>query len=72
MSFCAEVKNELISLRPQNCCKPSYAYGFMLFGRSFSIKKIVLQTGKQLIMAFVVPLPHFVELKNIIMKSVKV
>lgn len=47
MSFCAEVKNELISLRPQNCCKPSYAYGFMLFGRSFSIKKIVLQTGNE-------------------------
>lgn len=47
MSFCAEVKNELISLRPQNCCKPSFAYGFMLFGRSFSIKKIVLQTGNE-------------------------
>lgn len=47
MSFCAEVKNELISLRPQNCCKPSLCYGFMLFGRSFSIKKIVLQTGNE-------------------------
>lgn len=47
MSFCAEVKNELISLRPQNCCKSSLAYGFMLFGRSFSIKKIVLQTGNE-------------------------
>lgn len=47
MSFCAEVKNELISLRPQNCCRPSFAYGFMLFGRSFSIKKIVLQTGNE-------------------------
>ncbi len=47
MSFCAEVKNELISLRPQNCCKPSYCYGFMLFGRSFSIKKVVLQTGNE-------------------------
>lgn len=47
MSFCAEVKNELISLRPQNCCRPSLAYGFMLFGRSFSIKKITLQTGNE-------------------------
>lgn len=47
MSFCAEVKNELISLRPQNCCRPSFAYGFMLFGRSFSIKKITLQTGNE-------------------------
>lgn len=47
MSFCTEVKNELISLRPQNCCRPSFAYGFMLFGRSFSIKKITLQTGNE-------------------------
>ncbi len=47
MSFCAEVKNELINLRLSNCCKSSFAYGFMLFGRSFSIKKIVLQTGNE-------------------------
>ncbi|MBR4973430.1 MAG: DNA-binding protein WhiA [Clostridia bacterium] len=47
MSFCEEVKNELIAIRPQGCCKPSYAYGFMLFGRSFSLKKISIQTGNQ-------------------------
>ncbi|MBE6786965.1 MAG: DNA-binding protein WhiA [Ruminococcaceae bacterium] len=47
MSFCSDVKNELISIRPGQCCKPSYIYGFMLFGRSFSIKKISLQTGNQ-------------------------
>ena len=47
MSFCAEVKNELISLRPYACCKPSYAYGFMLFARSFSFKKIALQTTNE-------------------------
>lgn len=47
MSFCVEVKNELIALRPPSCCKPSFVYGFMLFGRSFSIKKIVLQTGNE-------------------------
>lgn len=45
MSFCSDVKNELINIRPSACCKPSYVYGFMLFGRSFSIKKIALQTG---------------------------
>ncbi len=47
MSFCSDVKNELISIRPPSCCKPSYIYGFMLFGRSFSIKKISLQTGNE-------------------------
>jgi DNA-binding protein WhiA len=45
MSFCSDVKNELINIRPSACCKPAYIYGFMLFGRSFSIKKISLQTG---------------------------
>ncbi len=45
MSFCSDVKNELIKIRPSACCKPSYIYGFMLFGRSFSIKKISLQTN---------------------------
>lgn len=47
MSFCKEVKNELINIRPSVCCKPSYIYGFMLFGRSFSIKKISLQTNNE-------------------------
>ncbi len=47
MSFCSDVKNELINIRPPACCKPSYIYGFMLFGRSFSIKKISLQTGNE-------------------------
>lgn len=47
MSFCSDVKNELINIRPSACCKPSYIYGFMLFGRSFGIKKISLQTGNE-------------------------
>ena len=47
MSFCLNVKNELISIRPSGCCKPSYTYGFMLFGRSFSFRKIALQTGNE-------------------------
>lgn len=47
MSFCAEVKNELVSVRPSRCCRPALAYGFMLFGRSFSIKRIVLQTANE-------------------------
>lgn len=47
MSFCSKVKNELLNIRPSVCCKPSYVYGFMLFGRSFSIKRIALQTGNE-------------------------
>ncbi len=47
MSFCAQVKNELSSIRLSGCCKPSYTYGFMLFGRSFSYKKIALQTTNE-------------------------
>lgn len=47
MSFCLDVKNELLTIRPQNCCKHSYAYAFMLFGRAFSIKKISIQTGNE-------------------------
>ena len=47
MSFCVDVKNELIAIRPSGCCKPSFVYGFMLFGRSFSFKKIGIQTGNE-------------------------
>ena len=47
MSFCVQVKNELISIRPSGCCKPSLVYGFMLFGRSFSLKSICLQTANE-------------------------
>lgn len=47
MSFCSDVKNELLELRLSDCCKPAFVYGFMLFGRSFSIKRIALQTGNE-------------------------
>ncbi len=47
MSFCAQLKNELASVKTQNCCKPALAYGIMLFGRSFSVKKISLQTANE-------------------------
>ena len=47
MSFCIDVKGELLDLRLPRCCTSAYSYGFMLFGRSFSIKKIALQTGNE-------------------------
>ena len=47
MSFCSDVKNELSAIRVSGCCKPALVYGFMLFGRAFSIKKISLQTANE-------------------------
>ncbi|MBQ6847797.1 MAG: DNA-binding protein WhiA [Clostridia bacterium] len=47
MSFCSEVKSELLNLRLSGCCLSAYSYGFMLFGRSFSIKRIALQTASE-------------------------
>lgn len=44
MSFCTDVKNELALLRTTKCCEPSLAYGFLLFSRSFTFKKISMQT----------------------------
>lgn len=47
MSFCVRVKNELAAIRPSECCKRPLIYGFMLFGRSFSFKRISVQTGNK-------------------------
>lgn len=47
MSFCFDVKNELAGIRPPKRCKPPLVYGFLLFGRSFSYKKIAIQTGNE-------------------------
>ena len=47
MSFSSDIKNELSSIRPSECCKPSLIYGFLLFSRSFSLKKICMQTENE-------------------------
>lgn len=44
MSFCSDIKNELADIRPSECCKEPLTYGFLLFSRSFSIKRICMQT----------------------------
>ncbi len=44
MSFNIDIKNELAKIRPSECCKQPLIYGFLLFSRSFSIKKICMQT----------------------------
>ncbi len=45
MSFCSDVKNELSLIKTQKCCMPALTYGFMLFSRYFSYKKIGMQTA---------------------------
>ncbi|MBO5322355.1 MAG: DNA-binding protein WhiA [Clostridia bacterium] len=47
MSFCSSVKSELLNLRVSGCCRQAFCYGFMLFGRAFSIKRIALQTANE-------------------------
>lgn len=45
MSFCSDVKDELAAIRTQKCCEPALAYGFLLFSRSFTYKRISMQTA---------------------------
>lgn len=52
MSFCADLKKELADIRPSECCKLPLIYGFMMFGRFFSYKKISLQTNSSEVARF--------------------
>lgn len=45
MSFCKEVKNELADQKTLGAVSAALCYGFMLFGRAFSYKKICMQTS---------------------------
>lgn len=45
MSFCTDVKNELAGLRPSKSSLPPLVYGFLLFSRSFSFRRISMQTA---------------------------
>ena len=47
MSFSSDIKTELAAIRPSECCKTPLAYGFLLFSRSFSVKKISMQTENE-------------------------
>ena len=44
MSFCSDIKESLAKIRTPECCKEPFAYGLLLFGRSFSAKKVGMQT----------------------------
>ena len=60
MSFCSDIKTELSNIRPSKCCKIPLTYGFLLFSRSFSVKKICMQTENE----------HTVQLYSSLIKSV--
>ncbi|MCQ2440399.1 MAG: DNA-binding protein WhiA [Clostridia bacterium] len=47
MSFCSDIKNELSGLKLSSCCKKPLIYGFLLFSRSFSVKRICMQTENE-------------------------
>ncbi len=44
MSFCSDIKNELATIKPSGCCREPLCYGFLLFSRFFSVKKMGMQT----------------------------
>ncbi len=47
MSFCADIKNELADIKLKGCCKTALIYGFALFAKSFSAKRICIQTENE-------------------------
>ena len=47
MSFNTDIKNELSELRISRCCVDALAYGFLLFSRSFTVKKIGMQSENE-------------------------
>lgn len=47
MSFSSDIKNELAEIKPNECCKLPLIYGFLLFSRSFSAKRICMQTENE-------------------------
>ncbi|MDD6478928.1 MAG: DNA-binding protein WhiA [Oscillospiraceae bacterium] len=58
MSFCSDVKNELALLKTSRCCMPSLAYGFLLFSKSFTYKKISMQTVNPVMAEFFAKTMH--------------
>ena len=44
MSFCSDIKTELVDVRVSRCCGRALTYGLLLFGRAFSAKKISMQS----------------------------
>ncbi len=49
MSFSADVKNELLGVQQNDCCRLASDYAFLLFGRAFSGKEISILTENEAI-----------------------
>ncbi len=47
MSFSADIKTELCSVTPTQCCLKAEAFGLLVFGRSFSLAEISFLTEQQ-------------------------
>lgn len=47
MSFCSDIKKELSEIKVLRCCTQALTYGLLLFGRSFSAKKICMQSENE-------------------------
>ncbi len=47
MSFCSDIKNELADIRVSRCCCLPITYGLLLFSRSFTVKRICMQTENE-------------------------
>ena len=44
MSFCSDIKTELTEIKVSRCCVQALTYGLLLFGRSFNVKRISMQS----------------------------
>lgn len=44
MSFCSDIKTELTEIKVSRCCAQALTYGLLLFGRSFNVKRISMQS----------------------------
>ena len=49
MSFSLDVKNELLGVPQNDCCRFAYEYAFLLFGRAFSSKELSILTEHETI-----------------------
>lgn len=50
MSFTAQVKEELSQIEfEKECCRHAYAYGFLLFGKSFTHRSLIVNTDYEFV-----------------------
>ena len=44
MSFCSDIKSEMCGIKVSRCCTQALTYGMLLFGRSFTVDRISMQS----------------------------